>query len=78
MPPDIVVMTPCCRICGSVDDVIGYPDDHSLTICPNCCDDAEHHDGETGHVFKYDQWERGSVCQHCGIPRRDTEYAHED
>lgn len=65
---------PPCRVCGEARDVLCFPDDHSKTICPPCCDGATHDDGETGHVWEYDQWERDHVCKHCGIPRRCTDY----
>lgn len=70
--------SPPCRVCKSNKEVIVYPDDHTLTICPDCCDKAEHPDGETGHVWEYDRWERDRVCIHCGIQRRCTKYAFDD
>ncbi len=70
--------TPPCRACGKADDVIVYPDDHALTICPDCCDKASHPDGETGHQWEYDKWERDRVCVYCGIPWRCTEHAWDD
>jgi hypothetical protein len=69
-------MTPPCRVCGKPDDVICYPDDHALTVCPDCCEIAEHPDGETGHQFDYDRWE-GHVCRYCGINRNCTKYVEE-
>lgn len=73
-----ITQSPPCRVCGKTEPVICYPDDHSQTVCPDCCDKAEHHDGETGHVWEYDPHERDRVCIHCGIPRRCTEYAWDD
>ena len=70
--------SPPCRVCGKADPVIVYPDDHAQTICPDCCGTAEHADGETGHVWEYDRWERDWVCVHCGILRRCTEYSEPD
>lgn len=68
-----------CRVCRKVDAPIVYREEQpDLAICPDCCDGAEHADGETGHVWEYDEWERGSVCTHCGICRRDTEYRDEE
>jgi hypothetical protein len=65
---------PPCRVCGKKDEVICYPDDHSQTVCPECCDKAEEHpDGEKGHQFYYDRWE-GHLCRYCGIPRNCTDY----
>jgi hypothetical protein len=69
--------TPPCRKCGKAEPVICYPDDHSQTVCPDCCPSVEHADGETGHVWKYDKWERDDVCQHCGIQRRCTDDVYE-
>lgn len=65
---------PKCRICAG--DVDGYPNDHpERAICVACCAaGAEHHDGETGHVWSYDRWERDSVCDHCGEFARNTDY----
>ena len=68
-------MTPPCRVCLKPDDVICYPDDHSLTICPTCCDTAEHPDGETGHQFEHNRHERDGECRYCGILRRCTRHA---
>lgn len=70
--------TPPCRVCGRTDEVICYPDDHRWTVCPECCDSAEHQDGETGHGWDHDHWERDRVCRYCGIQRRCTEYAWDD
>lgn len=67
--------TPPCRVCHSAKDVICYPDDHGQTVCPECCDKAEHADGETGHQFDYDRPERSWDCRYCGIPKQCTEYA---
>lgn len=66
--------SPPCRVCGKPDDVISYPKDHSQTICPTCCEKAEHPNGETGHYFYYDQGERTHLCDACGIDRKYTEY----
>jgi hypothetical protein len=71
-------ITPVCRSCCKSEPVICYPDDHSQTVCPDCCDKAEHANGETGHEWEYDRWERDRVCVHCGIQRRCTEYAWDD
>ena len=58
---------PPCRVCGG-NDVGCYPADNLfMAICPNCCEKANHPDGETGHEFKYDRSERDTVCQKCGI-----------
>lgn len=78
-PKDSRVETsPKCRVCNSDKGVLVYPEDSTQAICPDCCDKAEHADGETGHVWEYDRHERGSVCIHCGICRRDTGYASDD
>lgn len=66
--------SPPCRGCGLSDKVLCFPDNQALAVCPDCCDKAEHPDGETGHKWEHDQWERGRVCVHCGIPRRYTDY----
>lgn len=61
-------MIPPCRICGKNENVAVYrEEDPSQTVCTECCDKAEHADGETGHMFPY---ERGSgfECKYCGIP----------
>lgn len=65
--------TPPCRVCGSAERVGCYPDDHSKTICPTCCETAEHDDGETGHQFSYTPSE-GHTCDYCGVDRNDTNY----
>lgn len=65
--------TPPCRVCGKTEPVLCYPQDHSKTICPDCCPKSEHADGETGHVWEHDKWERDDVCLHCGLFRRCTE-----
>jgi len=70
--------SPPCRVCGKPDAVICYPDDHSQTICPDCCPKAEHADGETGHQFDYDRAERQHECRYCGIPKNCTEHAFDD
>lgn len=70
--------TPPCRVCGSNKEIFEYPDDHSQTICPTCCPKAEHADGESGHVWEYDRWERGDVCNKCGLPRNCTDEAFDD
>ena len=69
---------PPCRVCHKTDNVICYPDDHALTICPDCCDKClEHPDGEKGHQWDYDKWERDDVCRYCGIQRRCTDHVRE-
>lgn len=68
---------PLCRVCKKADPVLCFPQDHTQTICPECCDKAEHSDGETGHVWKYDRGERGNVCDKCGILQRDTQYNYD-
>lgn len=69
--------TPPCRACNKTDDVICYPDDHALTVCPACCAKTqEHTDGESGHQFYYERGE-GHMCRYCGIPRDCTDYEHE-
>lgn len=65
--------SPPCRVCGKAAEVICYPDDHSQTVCPECCDTAEHANGEKGHEWIHDKWE-GWYCAHCGIPRNCTQY----
>lgn len=68
-------MTPPCRVCNKSDGVICYPDDHSLTICPDCCAKVvEHPDGEKGHQWEYDRSERQHICTYCGIFRNCTEW----
>lgn len=68
---------PPCRVCKKTDDVISYPDDHSLAICPGCCDKVEEHpDGEKGHQWEYDKWD-GHYCRYCGIPRNCTSYVED-
>lgn len=66
---------PPCRVCKKVEPVLCYPDDHALTICPDCCDKVEEHpDGEKGHQWEYDRGDRQHICKYCGIPRNCTEY----
>src|SRR5262245_9600664 len=74
----LVRLTPPCRVCGKTGEVICYPEDHSQTICPDCCKKAEHADGEDGHVWVYSKSERGDECKHCGIPKCDTDYDFTD
>lgn len=68
--------TPPCRVCGRAEDVACFwPDRPEVAICPACCGaGAEHEDGETGHVWKYDRSERDMVCEHCGELARNTDY----
>lgn len=67
-------LTPPCRICRNSDGVICYPDDYSLTVCPVCCEKAEHPDGEIGHVWVHNPHIRGYECDKCGIDRNCTNY----
>ena len=70
--------TPPCRVCGKTDPVMCYPLDtaqHAQTICPDCCVNATHDDGETGHVFGYDREARETLCAKCGLPSNaDPDY----
>jgi hypothetical protein len=63
-------------VCGQSEDVACWPPEHpERTICVACCGaGAEHHDGETGHVFTYDRAERDRVCDHCGQLAGNTDY----
>lgn len=70
--------TPPCRVCGKTEPVLCYPDEHELTICPDCCAKAEHPNGETGHDFVYDRHERDHACYNCGIFRRATDYDYSE
>ena len=71
--------TPPCRVCGKTEEVIQYPTDNPAgAVCPECCDKAEHANGETGHEWECDAWERDRVCLHCGVPRKCTPYAWDD
>lgn len=74
------VAVPPCRVCGKSESVVCYPDDHSQTVCPDCCDKVTEHpnDGESGHVWEYDRGEREDICKHCGIQKRCTEHAWEE
>jgi len=69
-----MTQSPPCRVCGKADDVISYPDDHLLTICPDCCEKTEHPNGEIGHYFYYDRDERARICEACGVNRKYTDY----
>ena len=65
---------PPCRGCGSAKQVASYPPGApKMAICPDCCETAEHPDGETGHQFTYARYE-GHTCDYCGINRNDTAY----
>lgn len=68
--------TPGCRVCGKDAPVLCYdPQHHETAICPECCGKgAEHANGETGHEWEYDRYERDHACVHCGIFRRCTDY----
>lgn len=69
------VATPPCRVCGQTQEVICYQEDKpGETVCPECCQKAEHSDGETGHQFDYKRDERGHTCRYCGINRDCTDY----
>ena len=68
--------SPPCRACGLSEKVICFPDNHAMTVCPDCCDNADHPDGEHGHKWTHDHWERDWVCDYCGILRQCTEYAY--
>ena len=70
-------ISPPCRLCQSNKDVICYPDDHSQTICPECCDGADHANGEHGHEWEHNPHERDKECKHCGILKRCTQYVDE-
>lgn len=64
--------TPPCRICGSSQWVGCYREEApEQTVCPTCCETAEHDDGETGHQFSYHHPE-GHTCNYCGVNRNDT------
>jgi len=70
---------PPCRMCGKPDEVICYePDNLASAICPECCDKAEHPDGETGHQFVHQRPERDYACQYCGILKNATRHAFDD
>lgn len=67
--------TPPCRACGKSEWVCAYwPEHPERAICIECCGTAEHHDGETGHVWTHDPAERDYVCDHCGQFARCTDY----
>ena len=67
--------TPPCRVCGKTEWVAAYwPENPERAVCVECCGTAEHHDGETGHVWSYDRSERDRVCDHCGQFARNTDY----
>lgn len=64
---------PPCRVCGKSEWVACYREDTpKMAICVECCETAEHDDGETGHVWTYDRGERDYTCDHCGQFRRNT------
>jgi hypothetical protein len=73
-PEEEEMPTPPCRVCQKTDPVLVYPDQHGMTICPECCAKAEHPDGEKGHQFKYDPADRTHWCDYCGIDRKCTDY----
>lgn len=65
---------PPCRTCGKHDTVCIYRDEApEQTICHECCPNAEHADGETGHQFSYARGE-GWTCNYCGIDRNPNNY----
>jgi hypothetical protein len=64
-------------VCGKPEQIICYPDDDALAICPICCESAEHHKEEFGHTFSYAQGE-GWTCDYCGIDRNETDYEESD
>jgi hypothetical protein len=72
--------TPACRVCAKSDDVACYDPEHpERAICIGCCEaGAEHHDGETGHVFVYERAERDRVCIYCNQFARNTDYYDQD
>lgn len=67
---------PSCRICGKPEPILCYdPTNHATAICPECCGKgAEHANGETGHEWEHDRYERDDACVHCGIFKRCTDY----
>ena len=67
--------TPPCVVCGSSEKVLCFPDNPDLldTICPDCCENYEHKNGDKGHRWQHDPWERDYVCIYCGIFGRCTD-----
>lgn len=73
--------TPVCRICGQTEWLAAHHPEHpDRAVCITCCGaGAEHHDGETGHVWTYERAERDRVCDHCGQFAGNTDhYDHWD
>lgn len=52
-----------CRVCGCECSVA--PDPPERAVCEEHCED---------HSYKYDAWERGHLCVHCGKRRPDDWY----
>lgn len=62
--------TPPCRECGRTEWVaVWHPARPDETICMECCDQAEHADGETGHFFDRGSALAVSSCIYCGTER---------
>lgn len=58
--------SPPCRVCGK--SVAVWRTDHpEQAICMDCCGNAEHHDGESGHQYEYERGE-GHMCRYCAAP----------
>lgn len=74
---DMTPESPPCRICKSKEHVVSYPDNHSETVCPECCGNADHGDGERGHQFEFHYGE-GWTCRYCGDERGPWNYDYPD
>lgn len=72
--------TPPCRVCKKNEPVLCYhPDRHEQAICPECCGTGiEHENGETGHEWEYDKFQRDHACTHCGIFRSSTDHDYSE
>lgn len=68
---------PTCRVCHG--PVAVWPIEHpEHAICMDCCENAEHPDGEHGHQYEYERYE-GHMCRYCAAPPpADWYYVDED
>lgn len=70
--------TPPCRVCKKTETVFIYREDNpEQTICYECCPNAEHHDGESGHQFSYESG-TGWSCDYCGVDRSPDNYDYSE
>ena len=79
MNEPIDMTAPPCRVCGEVKNVYVWRDEApEQTICNVCCENSEHHDGETGHHYSFGGSLEGHTCDYCGQIAPDDYFYSED